>query len=464
MAIASANMSHLQLQLRFAKAFMSHIALMNSGISMLASFFKRTVFGFDSGDDDGMSLDGAADQQLSTFGSTTAKGHTHEESQRRGSRGIVEETPPNPDDAASDSGESQKSVAPSTMTTSNRMTQTLRFKVVENNIQETESVEYLSNLLNWEAQPFVGQRRLSPSVQFGPYNFEELIDAVKSAADASGFSTYAFRGARKSGTSCSIKFGCDHGRVRYGKEKSTIGAKNRDFVKDLQDVVHDQPGKRRRPRRCGGYKKSTTRRQRVKNKECNFNLCLRSCGDNWAPETQCYWTLNGDARCNCCFQHRNHCKRPFRSRMSDEIKSYIIENGERMLISELVAHIFRKFRVEVSCDQVKYVLRKNTIRNLSSSGRQHFRPGGTVDSIRYLLATETSDVLLLLINCETGCWYNGVPDKLCEAVSLEPYELPRMQLSVTDPTREIVIKGSKYIAWAAAWNYHAERDLFSAED
>ena len=96
-------------------------------------------------------------------------------------------------------------------------------------MEETESFEYLSNVLNWKAEPFVGQRPLCPSVQFGPYNLAELIDAVKSAADASGFATYAFRGARKSAASCSIKFGCDHGRLRYGKEKVAISKKNQRF-------------------------------------------------------------------------------------------------------------------------------------------------------------------------------------------------------------------------------------------
>ena len=462
-AIAFANM--MDLQLRFIKSFMSHTVLLNSGTLMFgfgSTFFSRVFGAVDSDDDGFMPVDSAAE-----FGSSfVAKGHTHQGSQRRG--GVVEETPSR-SHAASDSREShqksddeniEKSVEPTTETTSTR---TLLFKVLEMQMEETESVDYLSNVLNWKAEPFVGKRPLCPSVQFGPYTLPELIDAVKSAADASGFATYPFRGARKSKTSCSIKFGCDHGRLRYGQEKDAISKKSRDFVKDMEEVVHDQPGKRRRPRKRGGYKRSKTQRHRVKNKECPFTLCLRSCGEKWCADTPCKWTLNGDSRCCSCYEHRNHCNRPFRSRMSDEIRSHIIENGETMLISDLVSNIFKKFSVEVTCDQVKYILRKNSIKNLSSAGAQRFRAGGAVDAMKYLLATEASDIRLLLINCETGSWFTAKPDdKRCEKISLSPYDIPKNKLSHTDPTREIMIEGSKYIVWVAAWNYGGESELFSA--
>ena len=37
-----------------------------------------------------------------------------------------------------------------------------------------------------------------------------------------------------------------------------------------------------------------------------------------------------------------------------------------------------------------------------------------------------------------------------------------MRLSKTDPTREMMINGSKYMIWVAAWNYRGESELFSA--
>jgi hypothetical protein len=99
---------------------------------------------------------------------------------------------------------------------------------------------------------------------------------------------------------------------------------------------------------------------------------------------------------------------------------------------------------------------------VSSAGAQRFRAGGAVDAMKYLLATEASDMRLLLINCETGSWFTAKPDKRCEKFSLSPYDIPKNKLSHTDPTREIMIEGSKYIVWVAAWNYCGERELFSA--
>jgi hypothetical protein len=443
---------------------------------MFGSFYN-TVFGHD--DDVGVApLDGSAEQptrvaanvgtrrlldSIHAFGSMITGTHG---SQRTGN--VVAETPPRSveveddakntqdDDDANDSGES---VAPNTTT---KPCQTLRFKLLDEDDDETERVDYLSKVLNWTAQPYVVQLQLRPGVQFGPYNQSELINAVKNAADAAGFSLYAHRGARKSATSCSLKFGCDHARHRYGKEKVEIDSKNRDFVKDLQEVVKDQPGKRKRARKSGGYKRSHTKRQRVKSKHCKFNICVRSCGDHWSPDTQCMWTLNGDARCASCYNHSNHCKRPFKTRMSAQIKEYIIEHGERMLTSDLVQHIFKKYGVDLTADQVKYVLRKNNVKNISS-GRNHTRAGDVYHAVRYLMASEASEVVLLLICYETGFWFTGVPtDNTCDTFILSPYDLPKTNLYQTDPTRELMINGTKYFVWCSAWNYRSESELFSA--
>ncbi len=207
---------------------------------MFTSLFSGFINTRSNHDDDSSDVDlfdgSAADQQFQSRRSNTAKDHPYQGSQTTRLGSVVEETPSPPHDddddvdgaaaATCDPGESEKSVEPRTEPTSTR---TLLFKVIEMQMEETESFEYLSNVLNWKAEPFVGQRPNCPSVQFGPYNLAELIDAVKSTADASGIATYAFRGARKSAASCSIKFGCDHGRLRYGKEKDVISKKNQIF-------------------------------------------------------------------------------------------------------------------------------------------------------------------------------------------------------------------------------------------
>ena len=172
--------------------------MFQSFFAPFAGFNSRSTFVADDDSSDVDLVGSAPDQELHLRGSTTAKGHPHQESQI--TRRVVDETPP----ASSDSG--GESADPSTETTSTR---TLRFNVIEKEMEETETFDYLSNVLNWRAEPFVGKHQLCPSVRFGPYTLTELIDAVKTAADASGFATYAFRGARKSETSCSIKFGCE---------------------------------------------------------------------------------------------------------------------------------------------------------------------------------------------------------------------------------------------------------------
>ena len=113
-----------------------------------------------------------------------------------------------------------------------RLVRPLNFKISDD-VEVTECEHYLSSVLNWTAEPFVGRHALKSStlshIQFGPYTLAELQEALKIAADAAGFSIYAHKGARKSTMSCSQKFGCEHGRQRYRKEQHEIDSKSRDF-------------------------------------------------------------------------------------------------------------------------------------------------------------------------------------------------------------------------------------------
>ena len=177
---------------------------------------------------------------------------------------------------------------------SSRQVRPLHFKV-HDEAEVTECEQYLRAVLNWRAEPFVSRNALMDSIQFGPYTLAELQEAVKVGADLAGFAIYAHKGARKSTKTCSIKFGCEHGRQRYGKERREIDSKSRDFTKDVDEIVRDNIGKRRKTRKDGGYRRAHTQRQRAKTKECNFSMCLTSCGDTWSPATSCFWKLNSDA-------------------------------------------------------------------------------------------------------------------------------------------------------------------------
>jgi hypothetical protein len=78
-------------------------------------------------------------------------------------------------------------------------TRSIRFKLVKNQ-DVTNPEEYLSSVLNWKAEPYVGRRALSTEVKFGPYTLAELESSVKDACDAieSQFSGYSSLKAVKS--------------------------------------------------------------------------------------------------------------------------------------------------------------------------------------------------------------------------------------------------------------------------
>ena len=189
----------------------------------------------------------------------------------------------------------------------------MRFKVLKNR-DETECEQYLSSLLNWTAKPYVSRRELSTDVKFGPYTLAEVESVVKNAADAAGFFAYPHRGARKTTSSCSLKFGCDCARQRFGQEKASIDQKDRDFTKNIDEVVRDTCGKRKKQRKGGGCLRAQTKRLRAKAKECSWGMCLKAVVEEgaWTTNTRTFWTLNKDPRCVNNFNHSHHCQNPIR--------------------------------------------------------------------------------------------------------------------------------------------------------
>ena len=351
---------------------------------------------------------------------------------------------------------------------SSRRPRPLHFKVYDE-VEVTDCEQYLRAVLNWRAEPFVSRNALMDSIQFGPHTLAELQEVVKVGADAAGFAIYAHKGARKSTKSCSIKFGCEHGRHRYGQEQRQIDSKSRDFNKDVDEIVRDNIGKRRKTRKDGGYRRAHTQRQRAKTKECNFSMCLTSCGDTWSPETSCFWKLNSDARCLNCYDHTNHARRSSKVRNSLEIKQWICDLGDRMLPSDLIQSVYSKFKVEVTSDQIKWILKKNSIKNLERA-RHSSRAGGAVDSIRYLLMKGVHDLVLLLLRCDTGDWFTAIPSLNTATpgctvdVRLEPYDADTKSRPLSgkrDSSRELVIDGVEYVVWCCSYNNHNDRDLFS---
>ena len=94
-----------------------------------------------------------------------------------------------------------------------------------------------------------------------------------------------------------------------------------------------------------------------------------------------------------------------------------------------------------------------------------------MDSIRYLLMKGGHDVVLLLIRCDTGEWFTGIPSLNTATpgsyfdVSLTAYDAdtkPRPLSGKRDSSRELVIDGVEYVIWSCAYNNHNDRDLFSS--
>ena len=254
----------------------------------------------------------------------------------------------------------------------------------------------------------MSRRALSTQVKFGPFTLAELESSVKNASDAAGFFAYAHKGARKTSSSCSVKFGCDCARQRFGKEKIGIEAKDRNFTKDLDEVVRDTSGKRKKQRKGGGCLKAHTQRTRSKAKECSWAMCLKAVVEDgaWSKDSRTFWTLNGDPRCVNNFLHSHHCQCPHKRKMSSEIKQFICDQAESSMVHQVVDAVYRKFQVEISSDQVKYVMKCNSIRN-KERARGSCRAGGAGDAVDFLLQKMKSDVVLLLNNCATGDWFDA---------------------------------------------------------
>jgi hypothetical protein len=364
----------------------------------------------------------------------------------------------NDTDFSNDSGESSSVPRPTTF---------LSFKVQQNQ-DVTECEEYLSSLLNWSAEPYVSRSALSTQVKFGPFTLAELESSVKSAADAAGFFAYSHRGARKASSSCSVKFGCDCARQRFGKEKISIEQKERHFTKDLDEVVRDTCGKRKKQRKGGGCLRAHTQRTRAKAKECSWAMCLKAVVDKagtWSTDSRTLWTLNGDPRCINNFVHSHHCQSPHKRKISSEIKEFICEQGESLMVHQMVQAVYRKFQVEVSPDQVKYVMKCNSIRN-KERARGSCRSGGAGDAIDFLVQNMKSEVVLLLNNCATGNWFNGTAGlsktKTTEILLVEYNDLKPKCFKAVDDSRVIDIGDERFLVWSAAWNYPSEKELFAA--
>lgn len=201
-----------------------------------------------------------------------------------------------------------------------------RFRIHREAVSYTNGSEYKSSVLNWSSKPYFGHRpfdsvgtKTKDPVSIGPCAIAEIQDMVRSAADKAGCSISCHKGARLVGTRVTMRFGCDHGRERYGAEKS-------DPVQhsvDVETVVVSTVNKRRQLRKNHGYKPTPTQHRRHKCVKCPFGFSINgvaSCHtdkDNFKtiPLT---WTMANHGLSKASFQHERHPFRGTSTMLNDE--------------------------------------------------------------------------------------------------------------------------------------------------
>jgi hypothetical protein len=86
------------------------------------------------------------------------------------------------------------------------------------------------------------------------------------------------------------------------------------------------------------------------------------CQKNYERDSEPFmWTLNSDKRVKHSFEHKNHGRRKVRIRMSDAIKSFILENGVSSSPANIADSIFTTFKVHISESRIIWHKRRNNI-------------------------------------------------------------------------------------------------------
>ena len=384
-----------------------------------------------------------------------------------------------------DDGDSCEGPSGHESSTGNVTVRTLSFKVENGPFAPDERSEfsaqeqYRQSICNWKVTPMVGRKVLKAGVQFGPYTLQEVKAAVQNACDAVGFASYCHKGNRISKSvpnvhkkvTCSLRFGCECGRQRPSRSC------NHEFHKDTDEIVGSTTNKRKDIRNKGGYRSSRTQRQRAKRTNCPFSFSLTSVGafsvvtekrnEKEITDSQpCMWTLNSDKRVKNSFEHKNHGRRKVRIRMSDTIKSFILENGASSSPASIADSIFTTFKVHISESRIIWHLRKNDIRTSQHVNRIQYKAGSILASMQFSLMKECK-VLTLLIHVDTGRWFTGKMALDAEknvTATLKRYHNGQAiePLKAPDELRLIELDGEDYLVWICATAEKTEASMFQA--
>ena len=362
-----------------------------------------------------------------------------------------------------------------------------RFCVQQAKVNYASHEDYSESVLKWSSKAYFGRRLFKGGgkgvepVSIGPYTIDEITEIVQQAADDAGFTIYLHKGLpwTKPDTivrRISLKFQCDHGRVRYGAD----ACHNVEFTKDLQDVVASTVMKSMKVRKNHGYKRTVTAHHRHKCVGCCFSFVICGTQDhvgllNIDKSQPFMWSASTHKSCKATDEHINHVHRGTCTKMTEDVRQYLDKNSESgVSVPELVATIRRTFHVSLDYSRVRYYLLKqgSSVNPVGAGASRDGISGNSLATIQYLLKTKNSSVCLLLIHCQTGQWYTG-------DVSLLPNGAINLTTSLyTDhdeswkpcpllrPDVDRIVHGTKsqeaYFVHTMAWNYHDEAKKFEA--
>ncbi len=380
------------------------------------------------------------------------------------------------DDSHSDDGSGQVQLHPPR----------LRFRVDRVQVNYASPEDYSNSVLKWTSKAYLGRRLFSgpsdghDSARIGPCTYQEIIAMVQEAADNAGFSVYLHRGvpSHKPNTAkrLSLDFQCDHGRKRYGLDSEH----NLEFNKDIKNVVATSVRKQRTTRKNYGYKRAITAHHRHKCVGCTFSLVINGTQERNGQlqyidkEQPFMWSACTHKGSKQSIEHCNHVFRGTCTRITDDVRNYLLQHCETSAVPAMVTHVRRQFKVHLDYSRVRYFLLKSGKTDTvgACGGRGDGVSGNALATIKYLLKTKNNSVILLLIHCSTGQWCTGSVSLLGNGtvnITASPYtdlDASWRPQPITNPDADRIVVGTRsgeiYFVHTLAWNYHDDARVFEA--
>ena len=348
--------------------------------------------------------------------------------------------------------------------------------------------QYMSSVLNWSTAGFFGllemnqlQRGSSSQlsrkdatlqhISIGVHNVQDIMEVIQNAADSAGFSVYSHKGARVLGNRCTIKFGCDHGRKRYGKDDVR---ETKVLQKDLDAIVKDSCRKKRATRLNDGFKPAERVQSRLKSTECafQFSIIAYQHSTTFTQTMRTDWHLCSHGNCKNNFTHSSHTWRGSKIIMSLEAKKYILDHCSLHSVQSICVQVQRIYNLDLTLSRMRWFISSNG--QTAVNKRQdmlHGQSGDAMASIRQLIKTKNSQVIILAIDVTNG-EQSTIKASLSATENAIDFEVTTydsgvgisrpMMMTTPDPDRVIHVHGTCFFVHSQVWNYLDDTKLFAA--